>query len=282
MAEFNDPYQGSSVYKKAWLTLMPGAYERALSSEQSQYASDLKSEMGQRPELGMSQYSQDALSTLESLTRIGLPAEAEKLYLDNLNASTSDALRGANTMNAGLNAVGGIYGQKTDALAELLAMDSQAMVDARKDLAGQQNLMAQQEKEMFYTNELQPYMDKQMEYQSLLGASIANRQAGNIATQQVGASMVNYGSSAATANANAMASALPALMAMSDKRLKTNIKQIGVIKGNVPVYEYNYTNDLNTKHTGVMAQDLLELGYEDCVVETESGHYMVNYSKLLK
>lgn len=281
MAEFNDPYQGSSVYKKAWLTLMPGAYERALSTEQSKYASDLKREMGPRPELGMSQYSQDALSTLESLTRIGLPAEAEKLFLDNLNASTSDALRGANTMNAGLNAVGGIYGQKTDALAELLAMDSQAMVDARKDLAGQQNLMAQQEKEMFYTNELQPYLDKQTEYQSLLGASIANRQAGNIATQQVGASAVNAGASAQSANAEAMASALPALLAMSDRRLKTNIRKIGVIKGNVPVYEYNYKSMPNEMHVGVMAQDLIELGYGDCVIEVD-GYYMVNYSKLLK
>ena len=45
----------------------------------------------------------------------------------------------------------------------------------------------------------------------------------------------------------------------SDIRLKTNIEKIGYSDMNIPIYLFNYKNNLNTTYKGVMAQDLLEL-----------------------
>lgn len=69
-----------------------------------------------------------------------------------------------------------------------------------------------------------------------------------------------------------------AMMAMSDERLKTNIKHVGHTPGGSKTYEY----DLDGERTnGVMAQELLENGNSDAVfVEPESGYYMVDYSKV--
>ena len=67
---------------------------------------------------------------------------------------------------------------------------------------------------------------------------------------------------------------------ISDKRLKENIKLIGVYK-NINLYEFNYIFDKRkTKHVGVLAQELFDTEYEDCICQDESGLYLVNYEKL--
>ena len=49
---------------------------------------------------------------------------------------------------------------------------------------------------------------------------------------------------------------------------------------NIPIYLFNYKDDLNTTYKGVMAQDLLKLGFEDSVIVGDDGYYRVDYSKL--
>jgi hypothetical protein len=66
------------------------------------------------------------------------------------------------------------------------------------------------------------------------------------------------------------------ITAMSDKRLKENIKKIGEIQGH-NVYKFNYIGDPKTI-IGVIAQEIEE---NDCVVPI--GDYLsVNYDKLFK
>ena len=66
----------------------------------------------------------------------------------------------------------------------------------------------------------------------------------------------------------------------SDRRLKTNIEMIGYSPSNIPIYIFNYKNDLNTKYKGTMAQDLIEMGLSDSVIMDGDGYYSVYYNKI--
>ncbi len=68
--------------------------------------------------------------------------------------------------------------------------------------------------------------------------------------------------------------------AKSDMRVKTNIERIGYSDMNIPIYLFNYKEDLNTIYKGVMAQDLLKLGFDDSVSVGHDGYYMVDYNKI--
>ena len=50
---------------------------------------------------------------------------------------------------------------------------------------------------------------------------------------------------------------------------------------NINIYEFNYKFDKSkTKHVGVIAQELFDTEYEDCVLMDEDGIYLVDYGKL--
>ena len=68
--------------------------------------------------------------------------------------------------------------------------------------------------------------------------------------------------------------------AKSDMRLKTNIDRIGYSDMNIPIYLFNYKDDLNTTYKGVMAQDLLELGFNNSVILDSDGYYSVDYNSI--
>ena len=66
------------------------------------------------------------------------------------------------------------------------------------------------------------------------------------------------------------------LIALSDRRLKSNIKRIGTHKLGIGIYEY----DIMGKHDiGVMAQELLQV-MPDAVHQHPSGYLMVDYGRL--
>ena len=66
----------------------------------------------------------------------------------------------------------------------------------------------------------------------------------------------------------------------SDIRFKTNIDRIGYSDMNIPIYLFNYKDDLNTTYKGVMAQDLLELGFNNSVILDSDGYYSVDYNSI--
>ena len=69
----------------------------------------------------------------------------------------------------------------------------------------------------------------------------------------------------------------------SDDRLKYNINRIGNSKKGIPIYtfKYRFDGDHGPTYKGTSAQDLLELGLNDAVGQTEKdGFYYVDYSKL--
>lgn len=67
--------------------------------------------------------------------------------------------------------------------------------------------------------------------------------------------------------------------AFSDRRLKENIKEVGVDQRTaLTLYEFNYIND-ERKFVGVMA-DEVELSYPEAVTDTDLGFKAVNYDML--
>ena len=69
----------------------------------------------------------------------------------------------------------------------------------------------------------------------------------------------------------------------SDDRLKRTYNRIGTSPSGVPIYTYKYIHDgeHGPWYKGTSAQDLLEIGRSDAVVQQEKdGFYYVDYSKL--
>ena len=69
----------------------------------------------------------------------------------------------------------------------------------------------------------------------------------------------------------------------SDDRLKKNINRVGTSPSGIPKYTFKYVADggHGPTYIGTSAQDLLAMGREDAVVQTEKdGFYKVDYSKL--
>lgn len=99
--------------------------------------------------------------------------------------------------------------------------------------------------------------------------------------QQYKSLMDKYNAGVASDNADTQAgvqiAGLLAMLAMSDARLKTNIKQIGTTEGGVGIYEYDI---FDRKEIGVMAQELLVNGQASAVTKHKTGYYMVDYSKV--
>ena len=46
---------------------------------------------------------------------------------------------------------------------------------------------------------------------------------------------------------------------------------------NIPIYSFNYKNDLNTTYSGVMVQDLLKMNLNHTVQIGDDGFYRVRY-----
>ena len=63
---------------------------------------------------------------------------------------------------------------------------------------------------------------------------------------------------------------------MSDRRLKTNIDEIGTTPGGLPVYRFTYRGD-DTPQVGVMAQDVLAV-MPEAVVMLPCGYMAVDYA----
>jgi len=79
----------------------------------------------------------------------------------------------------------------------------------------------------------------------------------------------------------------------SDRRLKHNLVFIKNSPSGIPIYEFNfkpkyshlvndtnlYTIDISARYRGVLAQDLLELGYQDSVF-IQDDYYCVKYDQI--
>ena len=63
---------------------------------------------------------------------------------------------------------------------------------------------------------------------------------------------------------------------LSDRRLKTDIKQVGTLDNGLPVYTFKYKNGDGTTVMGVMADEVKEI-FPELVGTTEDGFDFVYY-----
>ena len=66
---------------------------------------------------------------------------------------------------------------------------------------------------------------------------------------------------------------------ISDRRLKTDIHQIGEASNGLPLYVFRYINDPSTQHVGVMAQDVAQT-QPDALGPVIGGYMTVNYGEV--
>lgn len=123
------------------------------------------------------------------------------------------------------------------------------------------------------------------------GSQVQQPQFGS--TPQSGIGDVNYSGlvtdqyKAQRDNANAfngglfnLGSSLLGGWAMSDKRLKKEIRKVGKIDGGPNIYKFRYNDDTpGFTRLGMMAQDV-EKHYPEAVAETASGYKAVNYDRV--
>jgi hypothetical protein len=76
-----------------------------------------------------------------------------------------------------------------------------------------------------------------------------------------------------------LGSALLGGWAMSDRRLKRDVHQIGVTEAGIPIHEYEYVFG-GGRQVGVMA-DEVERVFPEAVAEGPGGFKMVNYAGVL-
>ncbi len=66
--------------------------------------------------------------------------------------------------------------------------------------------------------------------------------------------------------------------AISDRRLKTDIVQVGMLRAGIPLYRFRYIGR-DEVHVGVMAQDVLPV-VPEAVITDASGFMRVDYRRL--
>lgn len=124
---------------------------------------------------------------------------------------------------------------------------------------------------------------QQVNMPTMPGFSTAQRSAG---TDYSGAAESQYGAAINDANFRQgqinnlmnLGGSLATAFRFSDRRLKKNIRTLGILSTGVPVVYYEYLGQ-SAGHVGVIAQDLLAV-QPDAVAVHPSGFMMVNYAKV--
>jgi hypothetical protein len=109
------------------------------------------------------------------------------------------------------------------------------------------------------------------------GIQLGQQNSANLANWQSNVSSAKNAKSSET-NQMIMNGVLSAAMAMSDKRLKTDVKKVGKTDGGLPVYTYKFKGSPKTQ-MGVMAQEV-EKKQPDAYGILSGGVKAVNYAKI--
>lgn len=67
--------------------------------------------------------------------------------------------------------------------------------------------------------------------------------------------------------------------AASDRRLKTDIQQVGWLPSGLPIYRFRYWNNLTQRYVGVMADEAQRF-FPEAVSEDQNGFKRVNYARI--
>jgi len=256
------------------------AYMQELADSQQSKADEIYAELEAqgRPEMDAQvQRNQEIVDIARQMADTGMPEAQRQQAQQQIERSGANAMAAASSRGAGMQMLAGIQGNQNQAFGNLAAQDAmmanqnqQGYMSALGNLGAAEGMAEQY-------NQLLPY-EQQLAYaQGLEGSAIQNQMGvynqaymNSAANQQqlmdMAGMVLNGGGTVASI--------------ASDIRLKENISHTGYSKNGIPIYQWRYKGDNPKTYSGTMAQDLLELGYEDAVVTMESGFFAVDYSKI--
>ena len=132
----------------------------------------------QRPTYEIPEEVKQNLTQSQMMALEGMPAEQQKLYVQNTQRGMAGQLRGLSSRKAGLTGVTAAAQQEQDSYQNLLAMDVQARNQNQQQLMQARGDMASFKDRQFDVNKMQPYMMKEMQAQGMMGAGAQNMMGG--------------------------------------------------------------------------------------------------------
>lgn len=127
-----------------------------------------------RPEYQIPDEIKNNLTMAQQQALEGLPEEQRKIFIENIQRSSANAISQAQDRRSGLVGLTGIAQSESDAYRNLLAMDVAARQANQAKVVAANKDMATYKDQAFEANEMEPYRFKQNQASAMVGSGMQN------------------------------------------------------------------------------------------------------------
>lgn len=127
-----------------------------------------------RPEYQIPDEIKNNLTIAQQQALEGLPEEQRKIFIENIQRSSANAISQAQDRRSGLVGLTGIAQSESDAYRNLLAMDVAARQANQAKVVAANKDMATYKDQAFEANQMEPYRYKQNQASAMVGSGMQN------------------------------------------------------------------------------------------------------------
>lgn len=127
-----------------------------------------------RPEYQIPDEIKNNLTMAQQQALEGLPEEQRKIFIENIQRSSANAISQAQDRRSGLVGLTGIAQSESDAYRNLLAMDVAARQANQAKVVAANKDMATYKDQAFEANQMEPYRYKQNQANAMIGSGMQN------------------------------------------------------------------------------------------------------------
>lgn len=127
-----------------------------------------------RPEYQIPDEIKNNLTMAQQQALEGLPEEQRKIFIENIQRSSANAISQAQDRRSGLVGLTGIAQSESDAYRNLLAMDVAARQANQANVVAANKEMAAYKDQEFEANQMEPYRYKQNQANAMIGSGMQN------------------------------------------------------------------------------------------------------------
>lgn len=127
-----------------------------------------------RPEYQIPDEIKNNLTMAQQQALEGLPEEQRKIFIENIQRSSANAISQAQDRRSGLVGLTGIAQSESDAYRNLLAMDVAARQANQAKVVAANKDMATYKDQAFEANQMEPYRFKQNQASAMVGSGMQN------------------------------------------------------------------------------------------------------------
>jgi hypothetical protein len=127
-----------------------------------------------RPEYQIPDEIKSNLTMAQQQALEGLPEEQRKIFIENIQRSSANAISQAQDRRSGLVGLTGIAQSESDAYRNLLAMDVAARQENQAKVVAANKDMAAYKDQAFEANQMEPYRFKQNQASAMVGSGMQN------------------------------------------------------------------------------------------------------------